>query len=200
MATEIDRAEATARIAAGARVLDAQGPDKFEREHIIGAIRDRIDDPDSTIALLGNDLDREICRLLHRPIVSRLVAGSETARRTRVSQRVPLHGRAGRLARRRSPGRIDVRTPSTVHTEQAATVRLSVRDEAKPFILIAAIAVGLILNRAGGGALTMLKPVVQVGLFLVIFSIMAFVEIGDVGQAFRKRKPTTLAVATNSVI
>jgi len=60
MAREIDRDEAQARIAAGAALLDAQGPGKFERQHIPGAIRGRIDDPDTTTALLGDDLDREI--------------------------------------------------------------------------------------------------------------------------------------------
>jgi rhodanese-related sulfurtransferase len=33
---------------------------RFELGHIPGAIRGRIDDPDTTIALLGDDLDREI--------------------------------------------------------------------------------------------------------------------------------------------
>ena len=60
MAREIDRDEAKERIAAGAALLDAQGPGKFEREHIPGAIRGRLDDPDTTVTLLGDDLDREI--------------------------------------------------------------------------------------------------------------------------------------------
>lgn len=60
MAREIDRDEAQERIASGATLLDAQGPGKFERQHIPGAIRGRIDDPDTTTALLGDDLDREI--------------------------------------------------------------------------------------------------------------------------------------------
>ena len=60
MAREIDRAEAQQRIEAGAALLDAQGPGKFEREHIQGAIRGRIDDPDTTVTMLGDDLDREI--------------------------------------------------------------------------------------------------------------------------------------------
>ncbi len=60
MGSEIERDEVRDRIAAGAALLDAQGPGKFEREHIPGAIRGRIDDPDATITLLGDDLDREI--------------------------------------------------------------------------------------------------------------------------------------------
>jgi rhodanese-related sulfurtransferase len=60
MAREIDRDEAAARIAAGAALLDAQGPGKFECQHITGAIRGRIDDPEATMRLLGEDLDREV--------------------------------------------------------------------------------------------------------------------------------------------
>lgn len=60
MAREIDRDEARERIAAGAVLLDAQGPGKFEREHIAGAIRGRIDDPETTVTMLGDDLDHEI--------------------------------------------------------------------------------------------------------------------------------------------
>ncbi len=60
MAREIERAEAEQRILAGASLLDAQGPGKFERSHIRGAVRGRIDDPDAILAVLGDDLDREI--------------------------------------------------------------------------------------------------------------------------------------------
>jgi rhodanese-related sulfurtransferase len=60
MPREIDRAEVTAHLATGAALLDAQGPGKFERQHIVGAIHGRIDDPEATIARLGDDLDREI--------------------------------------------------------------------------------------------------------------------------------------------
>ena len=60
MAREIDLHEAQQRIAAGATLLDAQGPGKFERQHLPGAIRGRIDDPYTTMILLGDDLDREV--------------------------------------------------------------------------------------------------------------------------------------------
>jgi rhodanese-related sulfurtransferase len=60
MAREIDRAETQARIEAGSALLDAQGPGKFDREHIAGAIHGRIDDPEATLAMLGDDFDREI--------------------------------------------------------------------------------------------------------------------------------------------
>lgn len=81
----------------------------------------------------------------------------------------------------------------------AKSARLSVRDKQKPLILIAAILVGVILNRFIGGAVQHLYGLVNIGLFLVIFTIMLFVEIGDVGKAFTKVKPTVLALLTNFV-
>ena len=60
MTREIDRDEARACITAGPALLDAQGSGKFERQHIAGAIRGRLDDPEATLAILGDDLDREI--------------------------------------------------------------------------------------------------------------------------------------------
>ena len=49
------------------------------------------------------------------------------------------------------------------------------------------------------GRLTGLSWLVHVGLFLVMFAVMAFVEIKDVAVAFRKVKPTALALVTNFV-
>ena len=61
MPTEIDRAELIAKLHdPTVRLLDAQGPGWFERQHLPGAIRGRIDDPDATVAALGHDLDAEI--------------------------------------------------------------------------------------------------------------------------------------------
>jgi rhodanese-related sulfurtransferase len=61
MAREIDRAELLELLDAGqVTLLDAQGPGWFEREHLPGAIRGRLDDPESTIAELGNATDGEI--------------------------------------------------------------------------------------------------------------------------------------------
>lgn len=78
--------------------------------------------------------------------------------------------------------------------------RISPRDEAKPFILVGAIGAGIIINRLADGAITGYGWLVQIGLFAVVFSIMAFVEITGVGRAFRKVKPTALAVTTNFVL
>ena len=88
---------------------------------------------------------------------------------------------------------------TTTTTSQPAR-RLSIRDEAKPFILIAAVAAGIGINRIVDGGLEDYHWVVQTGLFLVIFTVMAFVEITGIGQAFRKVKPTALAITTNYVI
>ena len=61
MAREIDREELVAKLESDAvRLLDAQGPGWFEREHLPQAIHGRIDDPEATVAALGHDLDAEI--------------------------------------------------------------------------------------------------------------------------------------------
>jgi ACR3 family arsenite efflux pump ArsB len=80
------------------------------------------------------------------------------------------------------------------------TRTLSARDERKPVVLIAAAIVGLGTNRATDGSLTEFDWIVRIGLFGVIFAVMAFVEIGAVGHAFRKGKPTAIAVTTNFVV
>ncbi len=76
---------------------------------------------------------------------------------------------------------------------------LSIRDETKPFILIAAVLVGLLLNRLLGGGAGWLIWVVEVGVFFVIFAVMLPVEIKEVSHAFRKVKPTILALFVNFV-
>ena len=88
----------------------------------------------------------------------------------------------------------------TTTTTTPPARRLSIRDEAKPFILIAAVAAGIGINRAVDGGPEDYHWIVQAGLFLVIFTVMAFVEITGIGQAFRKVKPTALAITTNYVI
>lgn len=78
--------------------------------------------------------------------------------------------------------------------------RLSVRDEVKPFVLIAAIAAGIVANRLAAGRLTHLSWVPDVAIFAVMFAVMAFVEVKDVAVAFRKVRATSLALVTNFVI
>jgi ACR3 family arsenite efflux pump ArsB len=77
--------------------------------------------------------------------------------------------------------------------------KLSVRDEAKPFVLLAAILVGIAVNRLLHGQLAHLSWIANIGLFAVMYTVMAFVEISDVAVAFRKVKPTVLALVTNFV-
>ncbi len=82
----------------------------------------------------------------------------------------------------------------------SATFRgLSVRDETKPLILIAAIVVGIVLNRLLGAGAEGLIWVVEIGVFFVIFAVMLPVEIKEVSRAFRKVKPTALALFVNFV-
>lgn len=58
MAREIDRAELLERLGTGqVTLLDAQGPGWFEKEHLPGAVRGRLDDPEATIAELGGSDD-----------------------------------------------------------------------------------------------------------------------------------------------
>jgi ACR3 family arsenite transporter len=76
---------------------------------------------------------------------------------------------------------------------------LSVRDETKPFILIAAVVVGIVLNRLLGAGSAWLIYVVEIGVFFVIFAVMLPVEIKEVSHAFRKVKPTVLALLVNFV-
>lgn len=82
---------------------------------------------------------------------------------------------------------------------QSKSTGLSVKDKQKPFILIAAIVVGILLNRFVGGVAQSIYSLVNIGLFLVIFTIMLFVEVRDIGKAFTKVKPTILALLTNFV-
>lgn len=76
---------------------------------------------------------------------------------------------------------------------------LSVRDETKPFILIGAIVVGLVLNRLLGAAASGLISVVEIGVFFVIFAVMLPVEIKEVSRAFRKVRPTAVALVVNFI-
>lgn len=61
MARETDRVELVAKLEDNAVTLvDAQGPGWYEREHLPGALRGRIDDPEATLSQLDEDLDSEI--------------------------------------------------------------------------------------------------------------------------------------------
>lgn len=75
--------------------------------------------------------------------------------------------------------------------------RLSIRDQAKPLILITAVAVGLFLQQAIGHGLSGLSLFTEIGVFVVITAVMLPVEIRDVGAAFKKVRPTIMALVVN---
>lgn len=74
---------------------------------------------------------------------------------------------------------------------------LSTKDKQKPFILIAAVAVGLLLQNLVGGAVLELIHLTEIGVFLVLLAVMLPVEMKEVGAAFRRVKPTVLALVIN---
>ncbi|NHZ71523.1 MAG: hypothetical protein GWP17_00335 [Aquificales bacterium] len=82
----------------------------------------------------------------------------------------------------------------------AGKTGLSIKDKQKPFILIGAIVVGIIINQLSDGGLPELFWLVNLGLFVVVTAIMLFVEVTEVGHAFKKVKATTLALLTNFVL
>ena len=84
-------------------------------------------------------------------------------------------------------------------TTVPAARRLSVRDETKPLVLIASILVGIVLNRLLGAGAATLIWVVEIGVFFVILAVMLPVEITEVSRAFRKIKPTAVALFVNFV-
>lgn len=77
--------------------------------------------------------------------------------------------------------------------------RLSTKDKEKPFILIGAVIAGIILQRFTGKELPWLIYLTEIGVFFVIFAVMLPVEIKDVGRAFKKVKPTGIALFVNFI-
>jgi ACR3 family arsenite efflux pump ArsB len=60
--------------------------------------------------------------------------------------------------------------------------------------------VGILANRLANGSLVSLAWLTDIGLFAVMFAVMAFVEVRDVGVAFTKLRPTALALVTNFIV
>ncbi|MFN3480680.1 MAG: arsenic resistance protein, partial [Thermodesulfovibrionales bacterium] len=77
--------------------------------------------------------------------------------------------------------------------------RLSTKDKEKPFILIAAVIAGIIIQRLIGKELPSLIYLTEIGVFFVIFAVMLPVEIKDVGRAFKKVKPTAIVLFVNFI-
>jgi len=76
---------------------------------------------------------------------------------------------------------------------------LSTKDKEKPFILIGAAIVGLVVQHLVGEAVPALLYVTEIGVLLVILAVMLPIELTDVGQAAKRVKPTALAIFTNFV-
>jgi len=76
---------------------------------------------------------------------------------------------------------------------------LSTKDKEKPFILMAAAVVGLLVQHVLGHAISALLYITQIGVFLVILAVMLPIELTDVGRAAKRIKPTALAVFINFV-
>ena len=83
--------------------------------------------------------------------------------------------------------------------EKKFMARLSTNDKEKPFILIGAVIVGIFLQRLIGKALPGLIYLTEIGVFFVILAVMLPVEIKDVEKAFKKVKPTIIALLVNFI-
>lgn len=78
--------------------------------------------------------------------------------------------------------------------------RIGFRSESKPLILIAASVIGLVINQRWPNALANVDWLVRIGLFLVVYSIVAFVRIGRLNPRLLPPKLTALAVMTNFIL
>ncbi|MFA3781577.1 arsenic resistance protein [Melioribacteraceae bacterium 4301-Me] len=78
--------------------------------------------------------------------------------------------------------------------------RLSTKDKEKPFILIGAAVLGIIIQNILNSDFPWMTYIVEIGVFFVILAVMLPVEIKDVGSAFKKIKPTILAIIVNFII
>ncbi len=78
--------------------------------------------------------------------------------------------------------------------------RLSTKDKEKPFILIGAAVLGVIIQNILNTDFPWMTYVVEIGVFFVILAVMLPVEIKDVGSAFKKVKPTTIVIIVNFIV
>ncbi len=74
---------------------------------------------------------------------------------------------------------------------------LSTKDKQKPFILLGAVLIGLILQALIKKELPWLIYITEIGVFLVITAVMIPVEIKEIRSAYKKLKPTILALIVN---
>ncbi|MCL5030621.1 MAG: bile acid:sodium symporter [Bacteroidetes bacterium] len=78
--------------------------------------------------------------------------------------------------------------------------RLSTKDKEKPFILIGAAVLGVIIQNILNTDLPWMTYVVEIGVFFVILAVMLPIEIKDVGSAFKKVKPTIIVIIVNFIV
>lgn len=78
--------------------------------------------------------------------------------------------------------------------------RLSTKDKEKPFILIGAAVLGVIIQNILNTDFPWMTYVVEIGVFFVILVVMLPVEIKDVGSAFKKVKPTIIVLIVNFIV
>ena len=77
---------------------------------------------------------------------------------------------------------------------------LGLLDRVQPFMLLSAIALGLVLAYFSPTNAAKLAPLVTVGVFLVIYFIMLSVSMQGVMHAFARWKPAALAIGINFLI
>lgn len=78
--------------------------------------------------------------------------------------------------------------------------RLSTKDKEKPFILIGAAILGIIIQNILNTDFPWMIYIIEIGVFLVLLAVMLPVEIKDVGSAFKKVKPTAIAIIVNFIV
>jgi ACR3 family arsenite efflux pump ArsB len=80
-----------------------------------------------------------------------------------------------------------------------AEKELSLLDKIQPLLLIFSIGVGLTIAKIVPELAKHLVPMVTIGVFLVIYLIMLGISLGGILNAFRRIKPTVLAIAINFI-
>ena len=78
--------------------------------------------------------------------------------------------------------------------------KISTKDKEKPFILIGAAVLGIIIQNILNTDFPWMTYIVEIGVFFVILAVMLPVEIKDVGSAFKKVKPTIIVIFINFIV
>jgi len=78
--------------------------------------------------------------------------------------------------------------------------RLTTKDKEKPFILIGAAILGIIIQNILDTDFPWMTYIIEIGVFFVILAVMLPVEIKDIGGAFKKVKPTVIVIIVNFIV